>query len=233
MKTTTLFYFALVAITFTCLSCSSSNSQKENSTSDKQTQVTKDMSDTQNDDTEDLWFLEEEIYKNKTHEEEKKEIDQPQEIEFEGTLTMLFHDVYGRSEIISEYRETDWDNTYLSFIINSDTAINVAPYTEYWDEELSDWLEPYQSHFMIVPKFEYSGREFAEKYANKRVRVTGTFYVPMAGWRNATVVVMSVKDIRVVEEVDVEQQNDTTNHHNIDSTSHSSMRDNMSNDTIN
>lgn len=146
---------------------------------------------------------------------------------------MLYHDVYGESEIIFEYRETDWDNTYLSFIKNSDIAINVAPYTEYWEEELSDWLEPYQSHFMIVPEFKYSSREFAETYANKRVRVTGTFYVPMAGWRNATVVVMSVKDIRVVEEVDAELQNDTTNHHNIDSMSHSSLRDNMSKDTIN
>lgn len=234
MKTTTLFYFALVAITFAGLSCSSSNTRKESNKSNTQPQGTEDMSDFQNKETEDSWSFEEEIYETNTHEdEEKTEIVQPQEIEFEGTLTMLFHDVYGRSEIISEYRETDWDNTYLSFIINSDTAINVAPYTEYWDDELLDWLEPYQSHFMIVPEFKYSIQEFAETYANKKVRVTGTFYVPMAGWRNATTVVMSVKDIRVVEEVDVEQQNDTTNHHNIDSTSHSSMRDNMSNDTIN
>lgn len=69
MKINTLFYSALVAITFTCFSCSSSNSQKESNNSETQTIVTEDMSDIQNKETEDSWSFEEKIYETNTHED--------------------------------------------------------------------------------------------------------------------------------------------------------------------
>lgn len=98
---------------------------------------------------------------------------------------------------IYEYRETDFDNTYLAFVVEVDNAINVTTYLEAGDDEFLD--NSFQSAFMLVPQFQYNGKDFAEKYANKRVRATGTLYVPGGGWRNATAVVMSVRNIELLD----------------------------------
>lgn len=100
-------------------------------------------------------------------------------------------------QTIYEYRETDFDNTYLAFVIEADNAINVIPYLEAGDDEFLD--NSFQSAIMLVPQFQYNGKDFAEKYANKWVRATGTLYVPGGGWRNATVVVMRLSNLELLD----------------------------------
>lgn len=100
-------------------------------------------------------------------------------------------------QIIYEYRETDFDNTYLAFVVDADNAINVIPYLEAGDDEFLD--NSLQTSFMLVPQFQYNGKDFAAKYANKRVRATGSLYVPAAGWRNATEVMMDLRSITLVD----------------------------------
>ena len=100
-------------------------------------------------------------------------------------------------QTIYEYRETDFDNTHLAFVVEVDNAINVTPYLEAGDDEFLD--DSFQSAFMLVPQFQYNGKDFAKKYANKRIRATGTLYVPGGGWRNATAVVMSVRNIELLD----------------------------------
>lgn len=100
-------------------------------------------------------------------------------------------------QTIYEYRETDFDNTYLAFVVEVDNAINVTTYLEAGDDVFLD--NSFQSAFMLVPQFQYNDKDFAEKYANKQVRATGTLYVPGGGWRNATAVVMSVRNIELLD----------------------------------
>ena len=100
-------------------------------------------------------------------------------------------------QTIYEYRETDFDNTYLAFVVEADNAIKVTPYLEAGDDEFLD--NSFQSAFMLVPQFQYNGKDFAEKYANKRVRATGTLYVPGGGWRNATEVVMKLSNLELFD----------------------------------
>lgn len=118
---------------------------------------------------------------------------------YEGTLKMYYLDNVGESKIISQYRKTDGVNTYLAFVVELDKEVNVMPYL---DKNDTEWLDDsLQSAIMIVPKFKYRDNNFAAKYANKRVRVKGYLYVPAGGWRNATTVVMSLKEIKLVNGV--------------------------------
>lgn len=118
-------------------------------------------------------------------------------IEIEGVLKMYVLDSEGNEKEVSQYCKTDWSNTYLAFVVNSNIRVNVTTYIADGEEDFID--SPYQSSFMIVPQFKYSGKDFAAKYANKRVCVKGTLYIPGAGWRNATTVVMNLNDIKLID----------------------------------
>ena len=186
MKTKAFLSLAVVAMMALCVSCSSS--KKTDANSDAQTQIEADTIDQSVED------MVKEILAARNEIVESKE---PQEIEFEGTLVMWKHNAE-YMEKINEYPDTIEEFYAVCFVVASSEPIQVAPYLEEWDE-VSDWVEPNQSTFMVVPQFEYTGREFAAQYADKHVKVKGTLYVPMAGWRNATIVVMSLKEIQVVE----------------------------------
>ena len=42
-------------------------------------------------------------------------------------------------------------------------------------------------------------KDFAAKFAHKRIRVTGTLFYPMGGWQNVTPVRMDFSKVEVVE----------------------------------
>jgi len=185
MKTKALVSLAVVAMMAVCVSCSSS--KKTDTNSDAQPQIEEEV----------VVDAVEPIVEETPAVEEVAVRYEPQEIEFEGTLVMWKHN--GEYfEKITEYPDTIEEFYAICFVVASSEPIQVAPYLEEWDE-VSDWVEPNQSAFMVVPQFKYTGREFAAQYAGKHVKVKGTLYVPMAGWRNATIVVMSLKEIQVVE----------------------------------
>lgn len=48
----------------------------------------------------------------------------------------------------------------------------------------------------------FSYKAFAAKFANKRVRVTGTFYFPMGGWHYVTPVAMEYSKVELAEPPD-------------------------------
>ena len=60
-----------------------------------------------------------------------------------------------------------------------------------------------QSEFMLVPNqalFEtISWSDYAERFARKRVRVTGTLFFPMAGWHYITPVALEFSRVVVAE----------------------------------
>lgn len=123
---------------------------------------------------------------------------QSKEIVIEGVLKMHLLDNQGNIKTVSQYRKTDYMNNYLAFVIETNRAIDVRPYL---DEEEEEWLNKTRhTKFMIGQGFQH-GAEFAKKYANKRVRVKGKIYVPGGGWRNATEVVMGLKDIQLVDAI--------------------------------
>lgn len=124
---------------------------------------------------------------------------QTKDIVIEGTLRMYYLNDEGGCDVIPRYRIADGVNTYLAFVVELDKKINVSSYL---DEGEKEWLdEPYHSTIMIMPKFNYLPKDFAAKYANKRVRAKGSLYVPGGGWRNATEVVMDLKEIKRVDSI--------------------------------
>ena len=117
----------------------------------------------------------------------------------EGTLRMYYLNNEGDCDVISQYRKADGENTYLAFVVELDKKRNVSSLL---DEREREWLDdPYHSAIMIVPNFKYQPKDFAAKYANKRVRAKGSLYVPGGGWRNATEVVMDLKEIKRVDSI--------------------------------
>lgn len=120
------------------------------------------------------------------------------EVTIEGVLNMHLLDNNFNDNIIYQYQKTDWVNNYVAFVVSSNKSINVLPYLEEGDEELID--DEYQSSFMVVPEFKYNEKDFADKYANNRVRATGTLYVVGGGWRNATFVIMKLRSIELLDE---------------------------------
>lgn len=114
-------------------------------------------------------------------------------------------------QIIYEYRETDFDDTYLVFVVETDKAIDVNPYIE--DAIVWEGLLPNQSAFELSLSQElgFSGRDFASKYANKRVRASGTLYAVVAGWRHATAVGMYLDEIKLLETVSTTAYSDEQN----------------------
>lgn len=83
----------------------------------------------------------------------------------------------------------------IAFILKTDKPVDVTPYLSQEEIDfLSEDGTTWQSEFMVVQDWEvfesFSNESFAAQYAHKRVRVTGTFFYPDAGWRNVTLVRM-------------------------------------------
>lgn len=124
-------------------------------------------------------------------------VDNPKnKVTLEGTVTMWVYNNSDSAERVYNYVETDWMNTYLAYILELDKSIDVTPYLMKSD---LDFLNNHTHNcFMIEPTFDNSKR-FAQQYANKRVRITGMMYVPAAGWRNVTEVLLGVDKIEVIK----------------------------------
>ncbi len=123
----------------------------------------------------------------------------------EGTLHLYLVTNYGeKMQEVDRYRETG-EGSMIAFILKTDKKIDM---TQYLDKEGVEALKEYcgetlQSEFMIVPDWEvfesFSYKDFAAKYAHKRIRGTGTLFFPMAGWQNVTPVRMDFSKVEVTE----------------------------------
>ena len=123
----------------------------------------------------------------------------------EGTLHMYLVTNYGeKMQEVDRYRKTG-EGSMIAFILKTDDKIDMTQYLDQEDlKALKDYSgETWQSEFMVVPDWEvfesFSNEDFAAKYANKRVRFTGTMFFPMAGWQNVTPVRMDFTKVEVVE----------------------------------
>lgn len=129
----------------------------------------------------------------------------PPQVTLEGTITMYMVTRYGDSlQEIDRYRRTTKEGEYVAFILKTDEKLDMTHYLK-GDElaPLIEYGETMQSEFLMVQDFEsdktFSGKDFAAKYANKRIRVTGTLFFPMAGWHYVTPVAMEYSRVEVVE----------------------------------
>ena len=123
----------------------------------------------------------------------------------EGTLHLYLVTNYGeKMQEVDRYRETG-EGSMIAFILKTDKKIDM---TQYLDKEGVEALKDYagttlQSEFMIVPDWEvfesFSYKDFAAKYANKRIRVTGTLFFPMGGWQNVTPVRMDFSKVELLD----------------------------------
>lgn len=129
----------------------------------------------------------------------------PQETTISSTLHMYLVTLYGDSmQEIDHYRKTHKEGECITFILKTDKPVDMAPYLSQEEVEfLSDNGTTWQSEFMVVPdwgKYEsFSEKDFAARFANKRIRVTGSLFCPMAGWQNATLVRMDFTKVELVE----------------------------------
>ena len=129
----------------------------------------------------------------------------PAQATLSGTLHMYLVTLYGDSlQEIDHYRKTHKEGERITFILKTDKPVDMTPYLSQEEIEfLSDNGTMWQSEFMVVPDWEvyssFSNETFAAEYAHKRVRVTGSLFCPMAGWRNATLVRMDYTKVEVVE----------------------------------
>lgn len=130
---------------------------------------------------------------------------QPPQVTLEGTITMYKVTRYGDSlQEIDRYRKTTKEGEYVAFILKTDEKLDMAQYLDGDGlASLIEYGETMQSEFLIVQDFEsnepFLGKDFAAQYANKRVRVTGTLFFPMAGWHYVTPVAMEYSRVEVVE----------------------------------
>lgn len=129
----------------------------------------------------------------------------PPQITLEGTITMYMVTRYGDSlQEIDRYHRTTKEGEYVAFILKTDEKLDMAQYLDGDGlASLIEYGETMQSEFLMVQDFEsdepFSGKDFAAQYANKRVRVTGTLFFPMAGWHYVTPVAMEYSRAEVVE----------------------------------
>lgn len=129
----------------------------------------------------------------------------PPQVTLEGTITMYMVTRYGDSlQEIDRYRRTTKEGEFVAFILKTDEKLDMSQYLK--GDELAPLLEygeTMQSEFLMVQDFEtdkpFSGKDFAARYANKRVRVIGTLFFPMAGWHYVTPVAMEYSRVEVVE----------------------------------
>jgi hypothetical protein len=127
--------------------------------------------------------------------EEENEIKR-KKITLEGELIMEIHEGGDYAERIYKYVETDWMTSIVAFIFVSDKTVDVSPYLVESDYDFI--YDTFHNRFM-AQQTSYSGRQFAEKFANKRVRITGELYPAIAGWRNVTEVILGVDKIEVIK----------------------------------
>ena len=129
----------------------------------------------------------------------------PRETTIEGLLHMYLVTLYGDSlQEIDHYRRTHKEGECIAFVLKTDKPVNVTPYLSQEEIDfLSEDGTTWQSEFMVVPRWDLSEsiseKDFASQYANKRVRVTGSLFCPMAGWMNVTLVRMDFSKVEVVE----------------------------------
>lgn len=131
---------------------------------------------------------------------------QHSQLTLEGTLTTFKVTLYGDSlQEIDRYRRTTKEGEYVAFILKTDKKLDM---TQYLDKEGLENLVVYagetkQSEFMLVPTFElaesFSGKDFATRYAHKRICVSGTLFFPMAGWHYITPVAVEFGKVEVLE----------------------------------
>ena len=129
----------------------------------------------------------------------------PQKVTLSGTLHLYLVTNYGeKMQEVDRYRETG-EGSMIAFILKTDKKIDM---TQYLDKEGIEALKDYagttlQSEFMIVPDWEvfesFSYKDFAAKYAHKRIRVTGTLFFPMGGWQNVTPVRMDFSKVELLD----------------------------------
>jgi len=129
----------------------------------------------------------------------------PVETTIEGTIHTYLVTLYGDSlQEIGHYRKTHKEGECIAFVLKTDKPMDM---TQYLSQEEIDFLSEdgttWQSEFMVVPRWDLpesiSEKDFASQYANKRVRVTGSLFCPMAGWMNVTLVRMDFTKLEVVE----------------------------------
>jgi len=123
----------------------------------------------------------------------------------EGTLHLYLVTNYGeKMQEVDRYRETG-EGSMIAFILKTDKKIDMSQYIDKEDvEALKDYAgTTLQSEFLVVPDWEvfesFSYKDFAAKYANKRIRVTGTLFFPMAGWHYITPVALEFGRVEVTE----------------------------------
>lgn len=129
----------------------------------------------------------------------------PQKVTLSGTLHLYLVTNFGdKMQEVDRYRETG-EGSMIAFILKTDKRIDM---THYLDKEGIKALKDYagttlQSEFLVVPDWEvfesFSYKDFAAKYANKRIRVTGTLFFPMGGWQNVTPVRMDFSKVELLD----------------------------------
>ena len=130
----------------------------------------------------------------------------PPQSTIEGTLNMYLVTNYGeKMQEVDRYRKTG-EGSMIAFILETDQKIDMNHYLE---KEGLEALKNYsgttlQSQFILSPDYTIYettlyGKDFADMYANKRVRVTGTLFFPMLGWQNVTPVRMDYTKVELVD----------------------------------
>ena len=126
------------------------------------------------------------------------------------TLSGTFH-LYYVSEYGDKISEVDscrlaaGDGEYLAFVLKTDKPVDVSPFLD--RDELQALVDiegsVMQSEFMLVPDqdlFEtISWRDYAERFAHKRVCVSGTLFFPMAGWHYITPMALEFSKVEVAD----------------------------------
>ena len=124
----------------------------------------------------------------------------------EGTLHMYLVTNYGeKMQEVDRYRKTG-EGSMIAFVLETDQKIDMS---QYLNKEDIQALKEYsgttlQSQFVMSPDYSIYetalfGKDFADMYANKRVRVTSTLFFPDGGWQNVTPVRMDYTKVEVVE----------------------------------
>lgn len=129
-----------------------------------------------------------------------------QEATLSGTFHLYYVSEYGdKISEVDSYRLAVGDGECLAFVLKTDTPVDVSPFLD--RDELQALVDiegtVMQSEFMLVPDqnlFEtISWRDYAEQFAHKRVRVSGTLFFPMAGWHYITPVAVEFGRVEVLE----------------------------------
>lgn len=147
----------------------------------------------------------------KNHNNPDKQLSMPEEtshyssskFSIDGLLKMYIINTNGELKPKVATYDIDDNSASIVFILDADKALDVTPYLKEGQELLDNKI---QSSFMIVSDFNGSKRDFATKFAYKRVRVSGTLHVPMAGWRNTTDIALNLTSINLCDNYAQEEE---------------------------